>query len=110
MGKSLIKQMQRKRAKQAATDAANELVLERWDQFCTKADIAILYTLWSDFGFGKQRLEKFYRQWIKNQYSMIEQFRSDGDDSNYWVMQSRLEQATGINIKKLQEGNIDERT
>lgn len=29
MGKSLIKQMQRKQAKQAARDAANELVLER---------------------------------------------------------------------------------
>lgn len=108
MGRNLIKQMQRKRAKQAAHDAANELVLERWEQFCTKADIAILYTLWSDFGFGKKRLEKFYSQWIKNQRTMIEQFRSDGDDGNYWVMQSRLEQATGLNIKTLQEETIDE--
>lgn len=108
MGRNLIKQMQRRQAKQAADDAAKELVLERWEQFCTKADIAILYTLWSDFGFGKKRLEKFYSQWIKNQRDMIEQFRSDGDDGNYWVMQSRLEQATGINIKSLQEENIDE--
>lgn len=105
--KSLIKNLQRKQARQAADEAAKQLVLDRWEQFCTKADIAILYTLWNDFGFGKARLERFYRSWIRNQYDMISRFRSDGDDGSYWVMQKRLEEATGIDLAALQ-AEIDE--
>lgn len=59
MGRNLIRNLQRRQARQAADEAAKQLVLERWEQFCTKADIAILYTLWNDFGFGKARLERF---------------------------------------------------
>ena len=107
MAKNLIKNLQRRQARQAADEAAKQLVLERWEQFCTKADIAILYTLWNDFGFGKARLERFYRSWIRNQYDMISRFRSDGDDGSYWVMQKRLEEATGIDLAALQ-AEIDE--
>ena len=56
MARNLIKNLQRRQARQAADEAAKQLVLERWEQFCTKADIAILYTLWNDFGFGKAHL------------------------------------------------------
>lgn len=107
MGRNLIRNLQRRQARQAADEAAKQLVLERWEQFCTKADIAILYTLWNDFGFGKARLERFYRSWIRNQYDMISRFRSDGDDGSYWVMQKRLEEATGIDLAALQ-AEIDE--
>ena len=59
MARNLIRNLQRRQARQAADEAAKQLVLERWEQFCTKADIAILYTLWNDFGFGKARLKRF---------------------------------------------------
>ena len=45
MGRNLIRNLQRRQARQAADEAAKQLVLDRWEQFCTKADIAILYTL-----------------------------------------------------------------
>lgn len=38
---------------------------------------------------------------------MISRFRSDGDDGSYWVMQKRLEEATGIDLAALQ-AEIDE--
>ena len=57
MGESLIKKLRRRQEKQAFDDMARELVLEKWADFCTKADIVILYTLWKEFGFGRKRLE-----------------------------------------------------
>lgn len=107
MGESLIKKLRRRQEKQAFDDMARELVLEKWADFCTKADIVILYTLWKEFGFGRKRLERFYRRMIANQHEMIERFRTERDDGSYWVMQKRLEDATGIDIVALQAEGDD---
>lgn len=99
-----MKQLQRRKAKEEAREEANDLVLKQWENFATKADIVILYTLHKEFGFGKERCERFYRKMIENQISMIEQYRTskDDDDTHYWVMEERLKNAN-IDVKALQE-------
>ena len=104
MGKSLMKAHQRRKAKQEARDEATNLVLEQYEEFLRKADITILYTLHEDFGFGKKRCEKFYRQLIANQMRMIDEFRQDKDDdeTHYSVMAKRLKEAD-IDVKAMQD-------
>ena len=99
MGKNMMKSLERRRRMTEARDEAKGLVLKRWEEFCKKVDVLILYTLHKDFGFGKQRLEKFYFAMLDNQIRMIEEFRSnaDDDDTHYLVMADRLEKA-GIPI------------
>lgn len=102
MGKSLSKQLERRRRLTEARDEATDLVLKRWAEFCKKHDTVMLYTLHKDFGFGAKRIEKFYLHMIENQIQMIEEFRSnaDDDDTHYLVMADRLKNA-GIDIDDL---------
>ena len=99
--KNMMKQHERRQRLKEAREEATELVLNTWDDFCRRADITILYTLHTEFKFGKERCERFYRKLIQNQLSMIEQFRCGDDDSHYLVMEKRLKDA-GIDVKALQ--------
>ena len=102
MAKNMMKQLQRRRRMAEARDSATDLVLKRWEEFCKKHDIVMLYTLHKNFGFGAKRIERFYFNMIANQIEMIEAFRStaDEEDTHYLVMADRLEKA-GIDIDGL---------
>ena len=102
MAKNLMKQHKRRQRMAEAKEEATDLVLKHWEEFCKNADVAILYTLHTVFGFGKKRCERFYKALIKNQFEMIDNFRCDGDDSHYWVMEARLKWA-GIDVQALQK-------
>lgn len=107
MAKNLIKRLQRKQKLQEADDEARRLVEERMKEYCTKADVSILYTLHEVFGFGKTRCERFYKSWIKTHSAMADSFQSGGDDSHYWVMQERLK-SIGVDVEALQKEVEDE--
>ena len=100
MGKSLTRRYLENQRRAEMKDKADDLVLKRWEEFCRDADISILYTLHEVFGFGKERLERFYRGWIKNHTDMIKKYRCDNDDSHYWVMEARLKDI-GVDIDAL---------
>lgn len=102
MGKSLTKQLERRRRRTEARDEATDIVLKRWEEFCKKHDTVMLYTLHKNFGFGAKRIERFYLNMINNQIQMIEEFRSNAndDDTHYLVMADRLKKA-GIDIDDL---------
>lgn len=104
MAKSLTKQLERRRRMAEAKADARGLVLDQYEDFLTKADITILYTLHKNFGFGKKRAERFYLNLVLNQYKMIEQFRTakDDDETHYWMMEEDLKKA-GIDVKALQK-------
>lgn len=95
--------LRRKRV-QEADSYARELVLERWADFCNKADLTIAYTLHTEYGFGKERLKKFFRLWHSNQFEMIEHFRSGDDEGEYWVMEKRLKD-DGIVLGEISDGD-----
>ena len=101
MGKSLTNRYLANQRKAEADKEAKNLVLQEWDKFCKKADISILYTLHEDFGFGKERLERFYRGWIRRHSAMVDNYQCEGDDSHYWVMEARLK-AIGVDVDALE--------
>ena len=101
MGKSLTNRYLDKQRKAEANAEAKKLVLAEREKYCTKTDVTILYALHNIFGFGKERLERFYREWIKIHTEMVEDYQCDGDDSHYWVMEARLKEI-GVDIDALE--------
>ena len=99
---NMMKQLRRRQAKDTAREEATRLVLDRWADFCKKADTVILYTLCTDEHYGKKRAERFYFRMLENQTNMIEQFRTgkDDDETYYLVMAERIRQH-GIDIDEL---------
>jgi hypothetical protein len=91
----------REKMKEAEAEA-ERLVLEKWEEFSKKADVSILFALRETFGFGKERLERFYENWLKTHIQMISRYQTDGDDSHYWVMEARLREI-GVDIDELQK-------
>lgn len=101
MGKSLTNQYLKKQHEEEKLKLAKQLVHQEWERFCTKTDVTILYALHNIYGFGKERLERFYREWIKLHTEMVKNYQCDGDDSHYWVMEARLKEI-GVDIDALE--------
>lgn len=104
MGKNMMKSLERRRKLAEARDEAKDLVLKVNEDFLTRVDVVVLYTLWKVFGFGAKRAERFYLNMVILQHAMIEEYRTDknDDETHYLVMANRLKQA-GIDVKALQE-------
>lgn len=102
MGKSLTNRYLEKQREEENLKLAKKLVLQEYEKFCTKTDISMLYALHNTFGFGKERLERFYREWIKIHTEMVKNYQCDGDDSHYWVMEARLREI-GVDIDALEK-------
>lgn len=100
MGKSLTKRYLENQRRNENHEEAKRIVLAEWEKVCRKTDVSILYALRSIFGFGKDRLERFYREWIKLHIKMVEDYQYDRDDSHYWVMEARLKDI-GLDVDAL---------
>jgi hypothetical protein len=103
MAKNMMKQLRRRQKLQEARDEAKDLAVNYCEDFLSKADITILYTLHKVFGFGKKRAERFYLNLVINQHEMISQYRTDSEDdeTHYLIMADRLKKA-GIDVEALQ--------
>lgn len=68
-------------AKKIATDAAiheiNRQILERDEAFSLDLDSMVLWTLHRHLGFGKKRLESFYRAMVEEHIAMREYYQMD---------------------------------
>lgn len=82
-----------------------ERVNQELDRMLTEwmkcADIAILFTLHTEFGFGAERCRRFYLKMIEAHKEMRDRFQSGNDESHYWVMEKWLKD-DGIDVAALQ--------
>ena len=66
--------------KEARTEKQKAETLIQWYEFCKRADAIILYTLWQDFGFGKDRLARFYKKFLINAEELYLRYDTNHDD------------------------------
>jgi hypothetical protein len=63
--------------KKAMIREINRQTLEQKDEFMKDIDAMILYTLHAELGFGKKRLERFYKAVIRNYKDMCAFYETD---------------------------------
>lgn len=86
------------KGQQKALDAeVNRQLKEKKNEFLMDADAMILYTLHKEFGFGKQRLIKFFKTFINDYEKFIDEYDVEGR----WMAAYRLKEATGLDIEEL---------
>jgi len=66
--------------KEARTERQKAEQLTQWYEFCKRADAIILYTLWQDFGFGKDRLARFYKRFLINSEELYLRYDNNHKD------------------------------
>lgn len=107
--KSIVQRYRERQAREAAKKRKEELmrdavaaVDERITQRAKNYDIVWLYTLhtFPKTKKGKKVCREFYLEVVRNYLGMLNQFQSGGDDSHFWVMESRLK-ADGIDVDEL---------
>lgn len=96
------KRIEAAQARQIARTRAQEIM----DDAFRRADIAVIATLHYDFGFGKDRIMKFYTAMVKRHNEMKEKWQCGDDNSHYLIMLERLKY-DGIDVEQLQK-EVDE--
>lgn len=107
----------------------NEEMLTNWYEFCKRADAIILYTLWQDFGFGRARLEKFYKHFLINSeelYLRYDNNHKNGEDlgdgfyaidntppdergrERYAIVRQWLKEQVGVDVEEWQKWDVEE--
>ena len=79
-GVSLTKEEQR-----AMDEEINRQIAEKHREWTTHVDAMILWTLHTQFGFGKKRLREFYVEFTKQHLKLIDYYQCDGDDGGLCV-------------------------
>lgn len=70
---------------------AREIVDENLDGFIEHMDLLILYVLHAEFGFGKERLTRFFCA-ISDYYRYFrDRFVKPGDENRFWAKEKRLD-------------------
>ena len=70
---------------------AREIVDENLDGFIEHMDLLILYVLHAEFGFGKDRLTRFFNS-ISDYYRYFrDRFVKPGDENRFWAPGGRLD-------------------
>jgi hypothetical protein len=100
-----MQRFREKKAKEEGLKEAEAIVNECVAKRAKYYDVAMLYTLHTLFGFGKERLRRYYLGMVENYLGLMNQFQSNGDDSHFWIMEARLK-ADGIDVSEIvREGN-----
>ncbi len=86
-----------KSQQKALDNEVNRQLKDMKNEFLMDADAMILYTLHKEFGFGKQRLIKFFKTFINDYGKFIDEYDVEGG----WMAAYRLKEATGLDIKEL---------
>ena len=64
-------------------DAARDLASDAIDRHLNDCDAIILYVLHTEFGFGKDRLRRYYDKYLELYKDMLAQYESF-KDADYW--------------------------
>lgn len=58
-----------------------------------------LYTLWSEFGFGRARLARFWNK-FDEEYTRIKEFYQFDKTDTVWVIAKKLRDNVGIDVER----------
>lgn len=94
---SNAKEIAKKEAMAAALKEIDRQILERDMEYSLDLDSMVLWTLAVSFGFGKIRLERFYREMIKEHSRMRERYEMD----DAYPERFKLKQLYGVDVELL---------
>lgn len=83
--------------KKAMNEEINRQILERDTTFSMDFDSTVLYVLHITFGFGKNRLRRFWEAFIKNHDELRQYYEMDSED-NAWLCRRKLKEI-GVDIE-----------
>ena len=75
----------------------NEMLIKRHGEFADDVDYMILYILHNQFGFGVQRLKKFYEAFIVENEALIKHYEIP--DAGVYIARKEMN-AIGIDFEK----------
>lgn len=86
--------------KKAMIREINRHIVEQEDKFIQQIDAMILYTLHVELGFGKKRLERFYRAIIRNYKDLCKRYEMDDAFPAECILRD-----IGVDLDKLRKEN-----
>lgn len=87
----------KKRATAAAIKEIDRQILERDEAFSIDTDAMVLWTLHVYCGFGKKRLERFYRNMVQEHIHMRELYETD----DTYPERYKLKTLCGVDVEEL---------
>lgn len=90
-----------KSTKRIMDDEIKKQILIADRKFCVESDANVLWTLHNDFGFGKDRLLKFWRIVSSNHDELRERYDFHSDEEMGWLYVKLLKDSTGIDVSEL---------
>lgn len=87
-------------SKKAMIQEINRQIVEQQDKFIQEIDAMILYTLYVELGFGKKRLERFYKAVIRNYKELCKFYEMD----DTYPAEYKLREI-GVDLDKLRKDN-----
>ena len=89
--------------RKAINDEIRRQCIEQTKQYEVELDVVVLYALHSIFGFGKERLERFYREMFKLREDMKARYGTSADDTmGDFAMYVKLKER-GVDVQALYE-------
>ena len=85
----------------AARREIKRQILEAQNQYDDLSDALMLWTLHTEFGFGKDRLERFYRAFLTQNKELQKYYMTD----SVFPANAKLE-ALGVNLKQIRKEQI----
>ncbi len=88
-------------AERKALDIEIKKELAEYDEkHAYEMDAIILWHLHKELGFGKKRLERFYRAFAPAYRELIKRYELD-DSEGPWLCTRKLKEETGVDMEKL---------
>lgn len=94
---SSAEKLAKERATAAAIHEINRQILEHDEAYSLDIDAMVLWTLHVYLGFGKKRLERFYRNMIKEHVHMRELYKMD----DTYPERSKLKELCKVDVRVL---------
>lgn len=87
-----------KRQQKDLNRAIDKIIMERDSKYCVDMDASTLWTLHSEFGFGKDRLKKFWDACFATHQKLKKQYDVDGNEAD-WIC-TKLLKEIGIDVEE----------
>lgn len=92
------------REEESALNMEIQKSLAKYDRNNTdEIDAMILWNLHLIFGFGKERLMKFYNSFSKDLHAMCERYELTDEGDELWLCTHKLKEKFGIDIHELND-------
>ena len=79
----------KRKAEKAAIHEIDQQILDRDKEFSLDMDAMILWTLHTHYGFGKERLEKFYKDFIDEHIKLRNYYEIDDSFPERYILKEK---------------------